>query len=97
MADTVCSIPGFDCAPSLELHASHIIASGPLAINRLGIHAQGNSYYYYINGRLVNEISTEGWQDWAWNQGDQGLYIGTAQADNAKVAFDEFNLWIFSH
>jgi hypothetical protein len=75
-----------------EMIPSALIQSGPGAINRLGIKAEGLDVNFYINGVWVdNRMIPSGWFE--SSHGQFALYLGTAQKLNASVSFDDFAVW----
>jgi hypothetical protein len=77
-----------------KLNHSDLIDTGPGAINRIGIMARDGDFNFYINGMWVDEFSYWGFPAGAlWNRGKIALYLGTAQKPDAKVSFEDFNIW----
>jgi len=89
----VCSFDGanFECV-NRKFSFSDLIDTGPSAINRIGVMAQGYDFDFYINGRWVDDISA-----WAlapiMERGNLALYLGTAQKPDARVSFEDFSIW----
>jgi len=71
---------------------SNLIATGPGAINRLGIRAKGSDIDFYINGKWVASRSVAMYAP-GFQHGHFALYLGTAQKPDASVSFDDFNIW----
>jgi hypothetical protein len=71
---------------------SDLIGAGPGAVNRLGIMAQGTRFSFYINGHQVDECSNP-WTGLWFDEGLFGLFLGTGQANDSSVSFDDFSLW----
>jgi hypothetical protein len=77
-----------------KLHQSDLIDTGPGAMNRIGIMARDGDFNFYINGKWVDEFSFWGFPAGAlWDHGNFALYLGTAQKPDAKVSFEDFNIW----
>ena len=89
----VCSFDGanFDCV-NRKFTFSDLIDTGPGAINRIGVKADGYDFDFYINGHWVDDISA-----WAlapfMERGNLALYLGTAQKPDARVSFEDFSIW----
>lgn len=77
-----------------KLYNSDLIDTGPGAMNRIGVWAEGGDIDLYINGKWVTEFTYWGFPAGAqWNRGNLALYLGTAQRTNAKVSFEDFSIW----
>ena len=92
----VCSWRGgwsLDC-DKREISSSALVQSGPGAINRLGVKAEGVEVSFYINGKWVDDrLIPSGWFESI--HGQFALYLGSAQKPNARVSFDDFTIWYF--
>ena len=90
----ICSVVDTDtwnCSSLTTLHSSEYIDSGPGAMNRVGVYARDKIIDFYVNGHWVYRISTDNFANFP--VGGYALYLGTYQADNAEVSFEDFNLW----
>lgn len=84
-------VGGIDC-PNRDLFHSDLIQTGPGAINRIGVRADGPDLDYYINGKWVASRSVAMYWP-GFEHGYFALYLGTAQKPDASVSFDDFNIW----
>lgn len=75
------------------LFPSDQIATGPGAVNRLGIMAKGDNIDFYVNGKWVANRSVALYPPVFLHSGRFALYLGTAQKPDASVSFDDFNIW----
>lgn len=104
---TICSIVGNrlslggdeDCTGLPVLIENEYIASGPGAVNRIGIHGQNAAYEIYINGhevaRVIDTYSPSLPSSILPNPygGYVGLFLGVGQDDGSNVSFDDFSMW----
>jgi hypothetical protein len=92
--NTICSATDYDawnCSALSTLHASEYTASGPGAMNRVGVYARNKVLDFYINGNWVYRISTDNFANFP--VGGFALYLGTFQPDLAEAAYEDFNIW----
>lgn len=103
----ICSIVGNrlslggdeDCTGLPVLVENEYIATGPGAVNRIGIHGQNAAYEIYINGhevaRVIDTYSPSLPSSTLPNPygGYVGLFLGVGQDDGSYVAFDDFSMW----
>jgi hypothetical protein len=92
--NAICSVSDlitWNCSSLTTLHDSDFIASGPGAMNRVGVYARGETLDFYVNGHWVYRISTADFANFPI--GGFALYLGTFQEVNAEVSFDDFSLW----
>jgi hypothetical protein len=82
---------GIEGGERILIH-SDLIATGPGAVNRLGVMARGNDLDFYINGKWVANRSVAIYAP-MFEHGHFALYLGTAQKPDASVSFDDFNIW----
>jgi hypothetical protein len=89
----ICSFESatINCAAKKLTH-SDLIQTGPGAINRIGVYAQGYNIDYYINGKWVANRSVSLWAP-VFDRGTFALYLGSAQKPDASVKFDDFSIW----
>jgi hypothetical protein len=89
----ICSFASanINCAAKQLTH-SDLIQTGPGAINRIGVYAQGYNIDYYINGKWVANRSVSLWAP-VFDRGTFALYLGSAQKPDASVKFDDFSIW----
>jgi hypothetical protein len=72
---------------------SLVINKGPNATNRLGVFADGDELYLFVNDALLREFPVV---DNAYSQGRFGLFANAIETVNLKVVFDNFELWILA-
>ncbi|HEY70926.1 MAG TPA: hypothetical protein G4O08_10120 [Anaerolineae bacterium] len=72
---------------------SLVINKGPNATNRLGVFADGDELYLFVNDALLREFPVV---DNAYSEGRFGLFANAISTPNLKVVFDNFELWILA-
>ncbi len=93
--NAICSVVDqntWNCSSLTTLHDNETIASGPGAINRIGVLTNGKHLTFYINGQYAYYIHTDDFADFN-TTGNVGLYLGTFQDLDAEASFEDFNLW----
>jgi len=69
---------------------SEHINEGPNATNRLGVYAEDDELYLFVNGALLTEDPIE---DNDYAEGRFGIFASAVETLNLKVIFDDFALW----
>ncbi len=72
---------------------SAVINKGPNATNRIGVFADGDELYFFVNDALLRSAPII---DNAYPDGKFGLFANAIQTVNLKVVFDNFELWILA-
>jgi hypothetical protein len=72
---------------------SDAINQGSSATNRLGVYADGDELYLFVNGVLLTENPIE---DNEYSQGRYGIFASAAETLNLKVLFDNFAVWVLA-
>jgi hypothetical protein len=93
--NAICSVvdqTSWNCSALTTLHDSQYIASGPGAMNRIGVLTNGKNLTFYINGHYAYYIHTDDFADFNIS-GNVALYLGTFQDLNAEARYEDFNLW----
>ncbi len=85
----------FGTVPEVLLNWAYTdaINKGPNATNRIGVFADGDELYLFVNGTLLTEDPIE---DNDYSEGRFGIFASAAQTPNLKVLFDNFALWILA-
>ena len=85
----------FNTLPEVLLNWAYTdaINKGPNATNRIGVFADGDELYLFVNGTLLTEDPIE---DNDYPQGRFGIFASAAETLNLKVLFDNFALWILA-
>ncbi len=73
--------------------SSSAINQGPNATNRIGVFADGDELYLFVNGVLLNENPIE---DNDYTQGRYGIFSSAAETPFLKVLFDNFAVWVLA-
>jgi hypothetical protein len=91
-AGIVCFFDGSasDCSGMWSHPTSEHIDVGPGAANRIGVKAVGQQISFYINGQQVDSMLLNAGFVYS---GNFALYLGTGQANNASVSFDDLSIW----
>jgi hypothetical protein len=66
------------------------IHKGPNVTNRIGIYAEDDEIYLFVNGTLLTQNPIE---DNDYTEGRFGVFASAVQTPNLKVVFDNFALW----
>lgn len=72
---------------------SDAINQGPNATNRIGVFADGDELYLFVNGVLLTEDPIE---DNEYPQGRYGIFSSAAETPFLKVLFDNFAVWVLA-
>lgn len=85
----------FSGVPEVLLNWSYsdAINKGSNAINRIGVFADGDELYLFVNGTLLTQNPIE---DNDYPEGRFGIFASAAQTPNLKVLFDDFALWVLA-
>jgi hypothetical protein len=85
----------FSTLPEVLLNWTYTdaINQGPNATNRIGIFADGDEIYLYVNGTLLTEDPIE---DNDYPEGRFGIFASAVETPFLKVLFDNFALWILA-
>jgi hypothetical protein len=104
---SICSVVGNtlslggdeDCTGLPVLVQTDHAASGPGAVNRIGIFGRDAVYTIYINGHEITTV-TDTYSPGLPSStlpnpygGYVGLFLGAGQEDISSVAFDDFSMW----
>lgn len=104
---SICSVVGStlslggdeDCSGLPVFVESEHIASGPGAVNRIGLLGRDAVYTLYINGHEVATV-VDAYSPGLPSStlpnpysGYVGLFLGAGQEDLSQVAFDDFSMW----
>jgi hypothetical protein len=82
----------FDEIPAIlrDWTDSDLINSGPDATNRIGILANGDQLFTFVNGELLDPVPVE---DPDYTSGVPSLFTNASQTADLTVHFDDFRLW----
>ena len=72
---------------------SEAINQGSNTTNRIGVFADGNELYLFVNGTLLTQNPIE---DNAYAQGRYGIFASAADTPSLKVLFDNFAVWVLA-
>jgi hypothetical protein len=73
--------------------SSTAINQGPNATNRIGVFADGDELYLFVNGVLLTENPIE---DNDYAQGRYGIFASAVETPFLKVLFDNFAVWVLA-
>lgn len=73
--------------------SSTAINQGPNATNRIGVFADGDELYLFVNGVLLTENPIE---DNDYPQGRYGIFASAVETPFLKVLFDNFAVWVLA-
>jgi hypothetical protein len=69
--------------------SSSQILAGPDQTNQLGIWAEGDTFKFYANRKLLAEVT-----DSTYSEGRFGLFVGSSETDGFQVFVDEVAFWV---